>query len=51
MISHTMKAMDNKGNRRFESIEADGMIHLRRLPELNISLESEIEKEPSFLGS
>ena len=34
---------------RFDSIEADGMIHLRRLLELNLSSEEEIERELSFL--
>ena len=34
----------------FDSIEADGMIHLRRLLELNISSEDEIVRELSFLG-
>ncbi|RKX98712.1 MAG: PilZ domain-containing protein, partial [Spirochaetes bacterium] len=36
---------------RFDSIEADGMIHLRRLMELNVSTEDEIEKELSFLNN
>ena len=36
---------------RFDSIEADGMIHLRRLMELNVSSEDEIEKELSFLNN
>ena len=35
---------------RFDSIEADSMIHLRRLLELNISSEAEIERELSFLN-
>ena len=35
---------------RFDSIEADGMIHLRRLLELNISSEEEIERELTFLS-
>ncbi len=35
---------------RFDSIEADGMIHLRRLLELNLSSEEEIERELSFLS-
>ena len=36
---------------RFDSIEADGMIHLRRLMELNISSDEEIQKELSFLNN
>jgi hypothetical protein len=34
---------------RFDSIEAEGMIHLRRLLELNLSSEEEIERELEFL--
>jgi hypothetical protein len=34
---------------RFDSIEAEGMIHLRRLLELNIGADAEIQKELSFL--
>jgi len=34
---------------RFNSIDAEGMIHLRRLLELNIQEESEVEKELYFL--
>ena len=36
---------------RFTLIDAEGMIHLRRLMELNSSSEDEIERELSFLGS
>lgn len=36
---------------RFESIEADGMIHLRRLLELNLGSEDKIDKELDFLWS
>ncbi len=45
-----MHEEDNQYGFRFDSIEADGMIHLRRLLELNISSEDEIEKELSFLS-
>ena len=34
---------------RFDSVEADGMIHLRRLLELNLSSDEQIEKELEFL--
>jgi hypothetical protein len=34
---------------RFDSVEADGMIHLRRLLELNITSEDEIDRELGFL--
>ena len=34
---------------RFDTIEAEGMIHLRRLMELNISSDEEVEKELAFL--
>lgn len=34
---------------RFDSVEADGMIHLRRLLELNSSSDENIEKELEFL--
>ena len=34
---------------RFDSIEAEGMIHLRRLLELNLGSEEEIERELEFL--
>ena len=34
---------------RFDTIEAEGMIHLRRLLELNISSDEEVAKELSFL--
>ena len=34
---------------RFESVEAESMIHLRRLLELNISSDEEVEKELFFL--
>ncbi len=36
---------------RFTLIDAEGMIHLRRLMELNSSSEDEIERELSFLGN
>ena len=41
---------ENNCGFRFDSIEADGMIHLRRLLELNLASEEEIERELSFLG-
>ena len=34
---------------RFDSVEADGMIHLRRLLELNAGSDEDIEKELEFL--
>lgn len=34
---------------RFESVDADGMIHLRRLLELNLGSEEEIDRELEFL--
>lgn len=45
-----MHEENNQYGFRFDSIEADGMIHLRRLLELNISSGDEIEKELSFLS-
>ena len=45
--------MHHEGNNcgfRFDSIEADGMIHLSRLLERNISSEEETERKLSFLG-
>jgi len=45
-----MRKDDGHYGFRFDSIEADGMIHLRRLLELNISSEEEIERELSFLN-
>lgn len=41
---------NNQCGFRFDSIEADSMIHLRRLLELNLSSGEEIERELTFLG-
>ena len=48
-LSRLVHSKDGSYGFAFESVEADGMIHLRRLLELNISSEYEIEKELSFL--
>ena len=53
-IQTDSRLMHKEGNSygfRFDSIEADSMIHLRRLLELNISSEAEIERELSFLNT
>lgn len=51
-INTIAKLMHKKNEQygfRFDSVEADGMIHLRRLLELNISSEDEIDRELGFL--
>lgn len=53
-INTRAKLMHDKNGQygfRFESIEADGMIHLRRLLELNLSSEDQIDKELDLLWS
>lgn len=40
---------DGQRGFRFDSIDPESMIHLRRLLELNISMEDEIERELPFL--
>ena len=44
-----MHEKEGKFGFRFDSVEADGMIHLRRLLELNLSSDEQIEKELDFL--
>jgi len=46
-----MHSEDHHFGFRFDSVDADGMIHLRRLLELNTSSDEEIEKELGFLKS
>lgn len=45
-----MHKKDGQYGFRFDTIEADSMIHLRRLLELNSSSGDEIQNELSFLG-
>ena len=49
-VARLMHEKEGQFGFRFDSVEADGMIHLRRLLELNISSEDEIEKELGFLA-